>query len=151
MAVAAAVFFDSYPSVFYAFIVTCFIMLALYVAAYIGQQQIERQYYRDAGKSLTPAYKPAIDTIAKYLQIIFGLAIVIVLCFMIRAERITMKKVDENNGLGKTRPYNPPTQTQDTRPYIPPVIQPEKPAQTQQQTQRQTQQQQTPPQPQKEK
>jgi len=124
VAVAAAVFFDRYPSVFYSFIVTCFIMIALYVAAYVGQKQISKQYYRDAGKSLIPTYKSSFDSASKYLQAIFGVAIIVVLCLMIRAERMT--KPGANNDLEKTRPYNPPTKTEDTRPYNPPKIEPEK-------------------------
>jgi len=124
VAVAAAVFFDKYPSVFYAFIVTCFIMIALYAAAYLGQKDISKKYYRDAGKSLTPTYKSSFDVASKYLQVIFGVAIIVVLCVMIRAERMTTK--GGSNDLEKTRPYNPPTRTQDTRPYNPPKIEPEK-------------------------
>ena len=124
VAVAAAAFFDKYPSVFYAFILTCFIMMALYAAAYIGQRQISKQYYRDAGKSLKPAYKSSFDTASKYLQVIFGVAIIVVLCLMIRAEHMTMQ--GDSKDLEKTRPYNPPTRTQDTRPYSPPKIEPEK-------------------------
>lgn len=124
VAVAAAVFFDKYPSVFYSFIVTCFIMIALYVAAYAGQRQISKQYYRDAGKSLIPTYKSSFDSASKYLQAIFGVAIIVVLCLMIRAERMT--KSGANNDFEKTRPYNPPTKVQDTRPYNPPKIEPEK-------------------------
>ena len=122
VAVAAAVFFDKYPSVFYAFIVACFVMIALYAATYIGQRQITKQYYRDAGKSLIPTYKSSFDDASKYLQVIFGVAIIVVLCFMIRAERMT--KQGANNDLEKTRPYNPPTKTEDTRPYNPPKIEP---------------------------
>jgi hypothetical protein len=124
VAVAAAVFFDKYPSVFYAFVVTCFVMIALYAATYIGQRQITKKYYRDAGKSLTPTYKSSFDLASKYLQVIFGVGIIVVLCLMIRAERMT--KQGDGNDLGKTRPYNPPTKVQDTRPYNPPKIEPEK-------------------------
>lgn len=129
IAVAASVFFDKYPSVFYTFIVSCFILIALYAAAYLAQQQITRRYYRDAGRTLAPAYKTSFDDAAKYLQFIFGVAIVAVLCVMIRAERMSMTKPDQDDLTQKTRAYNPPTKTQDTRPYIPPVVVPEKPAQ----------------------
>jgi hypothetical protein len=111
-------------SVFYAFIITCFIMIALYAAAYLGQRDISKRYYRDAGKTLTPTYKSSFDAASKYLQAIFGVAIIVVLCLMIRAERIT--KPGGSNDLEKTRPYNPPTKVQDTRPYNPPKIEPEK-------------------------
>jgi hypothetical protein len=93
VAVAAAVSFDKYPSVFYAFIVTCFIMIALYAAAYFAQRDISKKYYRDAGKSLTPTYKSSFDAASKYLQAIFGVAIIVVLCLMIRAERMTKPAV----------------------------------------------------------
>ena len=53
--------FSRIPTVFYAFIVTCFIMIALYAAAYLGQKDISKKYYRDAGKSLTPTYKSSFD------------------------------------------------------------------------------------------
>lgn len=124
VAVAAAVFFDKYPSVFYAFIVACFIMIALYPTAYFGQQQIAKKYYKDAGKALTPTYKSAFDTAAKYLQIIFGAAIVIVLCLMIRAERHVMneplqKPAGTDDDLGRTRPFNPPRQTPTQAPAQP--------------------------------
>jgi hypothetical protein len=127
VAVAASVFFDKYPSVFYAFIVACFIMIALYAASYAAQRQISRKYYRDAGKSLTPAYKSIFATVSKCLQVTFGIAIVVVLCLMIRAERNSlMKKSEGNNSAEKTIPYNPPdnaaTRTQDTLPYIPPIV-----------------------------
>jgi hypothetical protein len=120
VAVAAAVFFDKYPSVFYAFIVACFIMILLYVFAYLGQRHISRQYYRDAGKSMTPTYKSGFDTAGKYLQVIFGAAIVVVLCLMIRAERNLMNsKPTGNDDLGKTRPYNPPTKSPNQAPAPP--------------------------------
>ena len=40
IAVAAAVFFDKFASVFYTFIVACFILIALYVVSYAAQKQI---------------------------------------------------------------------------------------------------------------
>jgi len=124
VAVAAAVFFDKYPSVFYAFIVACFIMIALYPAAYFAQQQIAKKFYQDAGKTLTPTYKSTWDAVAKCLQIIFGAAIVVVLCLMIRAEGHVMseplqKPAGTNDDLGKTRPFNPPKQTPAQAPAKP--------------------------------
>jgi hypothetical protein len=124
VAVAAAVFFDKYPSVFYSFIVACFLMILLYPAAYIGQQQIAKKYYKDAGKNLTPTYKSGFDTAAKYLQVIFGAAIVVVLCLMIRAERLVtneplQKPAGTNDDLGRTRPFNPPKQTPTQAPAQP--------------------------------
>jgi len=135
VAVAASVFFDKYPSVFYAFIVACFIMIALYAASYAAQRQISRKYYRDAGKSLSPAYKSILATASKCLQVAFGIAIVVVLCLMVRAERNNlMKKPEGNNDAGKTIPYNPPssapTHVHDTLPYIPPRIVVERPTST---------------------
>jgi len=120
VAVAAAVFFDKYPSVFYSFIVTCFIMIALYAAAYLGQREISRKYYRDAGKTFTPTYKSTFDTASRFLQVIFGVAIVVVLCLMVRAERNLMSKQESNDHLERTRPYNPPSSN-------PPVVQPKTP------------------------
>jgi len=124
VAVAASVFFDTHPLVFYTFIVTCFIMIALYCASYIGQKQITKQYYGDSMLKIGPTYKASFDTASKYLQVIFGLGIVVVLCSMIRAERINLmnKKLDNTNE--KTIPYNPPTKTRDTRPYNPAKIEP---------------------------
>ena len=110
VAVAAAVFFDTYPSVFYAFIVTCFIMIALYIASYFGQRSISRQYYRAAGKTMVGTYKSLFDEASKYLQGAFVVAVIVVLCLMIRAERNLMNKPIGTDDLGKTRPYNPPSQ-----------------------------------------
>jgi hypothetical protein len=123
VAVAAAVFFDKYPSVFYAFIATCFIMLALYGASYFGQKEISRKFYAAAGRRLTPTFSSGIDTASKRLQVIFGIGIVVVLCLMIRAERDIMSKERKNSNLEETRPYNP-AKTQDTRPFNPAKIKP---------------------------
>jgi hypothetical protein len=146
IAVAAAVFFEKFPSVFYTFVAACFILIALYAASYIAQKQIARKYYRDAGKTLKPAYRSFFDSASLLLQGIFAIAIVVVLCAMIRAERISMRKVEENSGVEKTRPYNPATQTQDTRPFIPPRVEPNNPAQTPQIQPEKSQTPQTPPQ-----
>ncbi|MGB9487442.1 MAG: hypothetical protein WCD04_15185 [Terriglobia bacterium] len=109
---------------FYAFIVACFNMIALYPAACFGHQQIAKKYYKDAGKTLTPTYKSAFDTTAKYLQIIFGAATVVVLCLVVRAERQGMneplqKPAGTNDDLGRTRPFNPPKQTPTQAPAKP--------------------------------
>jgi hypothetical protein len=124
VAVAASVFFDTHPAVFYAFIVTCFIMIALYGASYLGQWQISKKLYRDAGRTLRPTYKTFFDTASLYLQGIFGVGIVVVLCLMVRAERTNLMKRHDDDLAQKTRSYNPPTKTQDTRPFNPPKVEP---------------------------
>jgi hypothetical protein len=133
VAVAAAVFFEKYPSVFYAFIVACFIMIALYPAAYLAQRQIAKKLYEDAGKILTPSYKSWWDVVAQCLQIIFGAAIVVVLCLMIRAERQMtneplQKPAGTNDDLGRTRPFNPPKQTPSQAPAKPQQVPAQAPA-----------------------
>jgi hypothetical protein len=60
VAVAAAVFFDKYPSVFYAFIFTCFIMIALYVAAYVGKDRSANNIIEMLGRtSFQPINHPS--------------------------------------------------------------------------------------------
>ena len=72
---------------------------------------------------MTPTYKSGFDTVRKYLQVIFGVGIIVVLCLMIRAERNLMNepmnKPATNDDLGKTRPYNPPTKTPNQAPAQP--------------------------------
>jgi hypothetical protein len=116
VAVAAAVFFDKYPSVFYAFIVMCFTMIALYIASYYGQRSISRQYYRAAGKTMVGTYRSWFDEASKYLQVVFAVAVIVVLCLMVRAERNMLNRPTGNDDLGKTRPYNPPTKSPSQAP-----------------------------------
>jgi len=126
VAVAASVFFDTNPLVFYTFVGTCFIMIALYCAAYIGQKQISHQLYKESMLKIGPTYKASGDTAAKYLQVIFGIGIILVLGSMIRAERINLmnKRRDDPNTEERTIPYNPPSKTHDTRPYNPAKVEP---------------------------
>ncbi len=87
IAVAAVGFFDKFPLVFYVFMGACFVLIALYVASYIGQDQISKKFFQSAGKRMIREQKSVADEAARYLQILFGITIVVMLCLMISAER----------------------------------------------------------------
>jgi hypothetical protein len=138
VAVAASMFFDNYPSVFYIFVTTCFVMIALYAFSYLGQADISKQYYKDSAIKLGPTYKSAYDATARILQFAFGIGIIVVLCSMIRAERLNLmsKKHEDDRGQktmsydsprqNQIDPYKGPTSPQPTVPYNPPKTVPPK-------------------------
>jgi hypothetical protein len=78
VAVGSAVLFD-HLYVFWAFLISCGVMVALYTATYLAQVDIERQYYRDVGRKMSPTYTSVFDWASKILQILFIITLVIVL------------------------------------------------------------------------